>query len=241
VGRHGKKGRGSEQLWGRWIEWSVDSGRVHPRGSLKHFGRAPACFDATTSIVFGFSAKTPEAVEQLRSHYLTHLRSTSGLTSPSLRDFAYTSTARRQLYPHRVSITAESLDSLTSSLESALPNHVVSVKKIAFVFSGQSAPYLGMGRQLYWTNEVFRCHVHECQRILEGLGFSAMIKWISDGPSVSGPPSPARSLLAQAGKVLSDPGSNDGFETFQEYQTAVFAIGYSLAKLWISWASSRVS
>ncbi|KAF9646285.1 ketoacyl-synt-domain-containing protein [Thelephora ganbajun] len=186
-------------------------------------------------IIFGFSAKTPEAVGELRSRYLTYLRSISGLTTPSLRDLAYTSTARRQLYTHRVSISADSVDSLTSSLESAVPSQVMSVKKVAFVFSGQGVQYLGMGRQLYWTNDVFRCHVHECQRILEGFGFGAMIKWISSGPSVSGPPSSTQSLPIQAEKTFPDARSNDGVEALLDYQTAAFTVGYSLAKLWISW------
>ena len=186
-------------------------------------------------VIFGFSAKTLDAVKELQLCYLAHIRSNSGQAFPSLRDFAYTSTARRQLYPYRVSVTANSLDSLTSSLESALPNQVVSVKTVAFVFSGQGAQYLGMGAQLYWTNEVFRRNVHECQRILEGFGFGAMIKWISGGLPASGPHSSCNTSTARPGEPLSDIGSNNVVETFLEYQTAVFAVGYSLAKLWISW------
>lgn len=181
-------------------------------------------------VIFGFSAKTLDAIEELHLSYLTHLRSISGQTIPSLRDLAYTSTARRQLYPYRVSITADSLDSLTSSLKSAVPNQVVSVKRVAFVFSGQGVHYLGMGGQLYWTNEVFRHHVHECQSILEGFGFGAMIKWITGCPSASGQASPTRME-----GILTDHGPSDGVETILEHQTAVFTVGYSLAKLWISW------
>ena len=174
--------------------------------------------------IFGFSAKTPEALKELQLSYLTYLRSAPDLATASLRDLAYTSTARRQLYPHRVSITADSLDSLTSSLESAVPNHVLSVRKVAFIFSGQGVQYLGMGGQLYWTNEVFRSHVHECQRILEGFGFGAMIKWISGGSS-----------LSHSSSSLPDVGSSDEVEALLEYQTAVFTVGYSLARLWITW------
>ena len=180
-------------------------------------------------VILGFSAKTPEAVEELRSRYLTYLRSAPGLATPSLRDLAYTSTARRQLYPHRVSVAAESFDSLIPTLESAVPNRVLSVKKVAFVFSGQGVQYLGMGGQLYRTNEVFRSQVHECQRILEGFGFRAMIKWISGGSSVpQSPPTPVE-------QALPDAGSLDNAEALLEYQTAVFTVGYSLAKLWITW------
>lgn len=198
-------------------------------------GESPLTSAQPHPVIFGFSAKTLDAVEELRLRHLTHLRSTSGAAVPSLRDFAYTSTARRQLFPYRVSVTADSLDSLTSNLESAVPNQVASIRRVAFVFSGQGVQYLGMGGQLYWTNEVFRRHVHECQRILEDFGFGAMIKWISGGPSTSGSPSSGQTSPARAGGTLSANGSNGVVETLLEYQTAVFTVGYSLAKLWISW------
>jgi len=194
------------------------------------FDDSPPALTQSYPVVFGFSAKTPEAVKELQSCYLTYLRSFSELTTSSFRDLAYTSTARRQLYPHRVSITADSLDSLTSSLELAIPDQVVSVKKVAFVFSGQGAQHLGMGGQLYWTNGVFRSHIHECQRILEGFGFGAMINWILGSSSRSSP-----SVPTPAEKSLHDAGSRDEVEVLLEYQTAVFTVGYSLAKLWISW------
>lgn len=184
-------------------------------------------------VVFSFSAKTPEAAKELQWSYLNYLHSVSGPIAPSLRDLAYTSTARRQLYPHRISVTADSLGPLISSLESAVPNQVVSVKKVAFVFSGQGIQYLGMGGQLYWTNEVFRRHVHECQRILEGFGCGTMIKWISGGSSVSGLSSTRTSRTQE--EIFPDAGSSDGVETLLEYQTAVFTVGYALANLWISW------
>jgi len=187
---------------------------------------SPSVSTQSHPVIFAFSAKTLGALKELQSSYLTYLRSASGSTTSSLRDLAYTSTARRQLYPHRISITADSLDSLTTSLESAVPNHALSlsVRKVAFVFSGQGVEYLGMGGQLYWTNEVFRSHVHECQRILEGFGFGAMIKWISGGSSVF-----------QSSSSLPDAGSSDGVEVLLESQTAVFTVGYSLARLWIAW------
>lgn len=186
-------------------------------------------------VIFGFSAKTPEAVKELQSSYSTHLRSTSTPGTPSLRELAYTSTARRQLHPYRVSIVVDSLEALSSSLESAVPSQVVPVKKVAFVFSGQGVQYLGMGGQLYWTNEVFRSHVHECQRILEGFGFGAMINWISGGPSLSRSSSSAPTPPTPTDKTPPDACPKGEAETLLEYQAAVFTVGYSLAKLWISW------
>ena len=203
-----------------------------PSKLLEEFSLAPT---HPHPVVFGFSAKTLEAVKELQACYLAHLRSIPAPTNPLLRDLAYTSTARRQLHPHRVSIAANNLESLMTTLESAVPNQVVSVKKVAFVFSGQGVQYLGMGGQLYWTNDVFRRHVHECQRILEGFGFGAMIEWISGGSSLSEPSSPAQSSATRAKKAPPNAGSNDQVETLPEYHTAVFTVGYSLAKLWISW------
>ena len=203
-----------------------------PRNSL---GESPVASAQSHPVVFGFTAKTPDAAQELQLSYLTHLRSISDPTAPSLRDFAYTSTARRQLYPYRVSIAADSLNSLASSLESAVPHQAQSVKRVAFIFSGQGAQYLGMGGQLYWTNEVFRRHVHQCQTILEGFGFRAMIKWISGGPPAPGFPSFGQTSPTRGHGTSSDDEPNDVVETLLEYQTALFTVGYSLAKLWISW------
>ena len=179
-------------------------------------------------VIFGFSAKTPETLRELRSRYLAHLHSISDSATTSLRNLAYTSTARRQLYPHRISIAADSLTSLASGLKSAIPNHALAIKQVAFVFSGQGVQYLGMGRQLYYTSQVFRSHVHECQRILERLGFGNMIKWISGGSSAQSPQNPAKESLPNTD-------SSGGIEALLDYQTAIFTVGYSLAKLWIAW------
>ena len=179
-------------------------------------------------VMFGFSAKTPEALKELQSRYLAHLHSISNIATTSLRNLAYTSTARRQLHPHRISITADSLASLASGLKSAVPNHAPPIKKVAFVFSGQGAQYIGMGRQLYCTNKVFKSHVHECQRILERFGFGNMIKWISGSSSVQPPQKPTE----ESSPNVDSPG---GTEALLDYQTAIFTVGYSLAKLWIAW------
>ena len=127
MGCPGQEDRSFEQLWGCWVEWSVDFGVYH-RDSPGHLRRSPLAPTQSYPVVFGLSAKTPGAVKELQSCYLTYLRSISELTTPSFRDLAYTSTPRRQLYPHRVSITADRLDFFTSSFESAVPNQVVSIK-----------------------------------------------------------------------------------------------------------------
>ena len=204
---------------------------VRPRASVD----SPSAPKQSCPVTFGFSANTPGAIKELQSRYLTYLRSVPDPTTLSLRDLAYTSTARRQLYPHRVSVVAESLGSLTSGLESAVPSRVVPVKKIAFVFSGQGARYLGMGGQLYRTNEVFRSHVHECQRILEGFGIGSMINWISGSSSVSQSASSTPIPSKRGEGTLPDANSKGEGEDLVGSHTAVFTVGYSLAMLWISW------
>ena len=254
-----------EELLGRGIvfdregvEWDVPEMEGHRIAVLNNFGAAgsngaliveeyttedlpntlvdsPPSSTQLHPVVFGFSAKTSEAAKELKSCYLTYLHSIPEHTAPSLRDLAYTSTARRQPYPHRVSIIADSLASLTSGLELAVPNLMTPIKKVAFVFSGQGAQYIGMGRQLYWTNEVFRSHVHECQKILERFGFRGMINWISDDSSVSQSSSPTPTTPKQEENTSLCAGSKDEAEALLGSQTAIFTVGYSLAKLWISW------
>ena len=76
------------------------------------------------------------------------------------------------------------------------------------------------------TNEVFQSH----QRTLDGSGFGFTIDWIS---SIPRPASRIPALPTSAKKTF-DAGSEDEVEALPEYRTAVFLVGYSLAKLRIS-------
>lgn len=168
--------------------------------------------------VFGFSAKTSSALHTLRSRYLEWFKSPE---SDRIRfcDIAYTCTARRQIYPHRMAMVANDKKELVQKCSTATAVHVThSTGMVVFVFSGQGGQYFGMGASLYHTFPVYKQHIDECHRFLVENGFSGIL------PILTGSPVPDNKSTQQ--------------ETFEAYQVAIFALEYALAKLWMSWGIS---
>ncbi|KAG6855991.1 Type I Iterative PKS [Tephrocybe sp. NHM501043] len=165
--------------------------------------------------VFGLSAKDSAALEKLRHKFLDFLESSH---APSLSDIAYTTTARRQIYDHRLSMSANSITDLVAKLRRALTAQVTPKDaRVVFVFSGQGGQYIGMGRSLYRTSALFRSHVEECHAILTKGGFPGVLAIINAESEISG-----LSVL----------------EEFEAYQASIVTLQYALAKLWMSWGLS---
>jgi acyl transferase domain-containing protein len=164
-------------------------------------------------LVFGLSAKTEVAIRDLRNHYLKWLQRPEN-KSVSLSDVAYTSTARRQVYRHRLAFSVSDLGDLQQKLARA---DIVSVDdkpaQVAFVFSGQSGQYLGMGRALYESSPMFRNIVNECDAHLRWNGFSSVLP-----------------IITTETESIPDPATR-----FETYQTSQFVLQLALAKLWMSW------
>ncbi|OBZ68238.1 hypothetical protein A0H81_12009 [Grifola frondosa] len=69
-------------------------------------------------------------------------------------DIAYSNTARRKLFPHRVAVTSRSAVELLGNLRNTQIVEVVPQKgreraKVLFAFSGQGGQYIGMGVELH--------------------------------------------------------------------------------------------
>jgi acyl transferase domain-containing protein len=168
------------------------------------------------SFVFGLSAKTESSLSVLRSRYVAWLQSPES-DGIRLCDIAYTATARRQLYPYRIAVTAKSKHELLDRLSKASALHITEDSgKVVFVFSGQGSHYLGMGASLYQTFPIFKQHIDECHSYLVSSGFPGILQIITADTTVIG------SDLTQS-------------STIEAYQTATFALEYALMKLWISW------
>ncbi|KAG5644334.1 Type I Iterative PKS [Asterophora parasitica] len=166
------------------------------------------------SYVFGLSAKDDATLEILRSKFLHYLES----VEEPLSDIAYTSTARRQIYDHRLAISANTVEDLIGKLRRALAVQTSSKDaRVVFVFSGQGGQYLGMGNALYRTSPLFRRYIDDCHGILVSGGFPGVLA------------------------IITADGQTSGLSTsdeFQAYQASIFALQYALAKLWMSWGLS---
>ncbi|KAG2033473.1 hypothetical protein BDR03DRAFT_1094387 [Suillus americanus] len=167
-----------------------------------------------TSYVFGISAKTREVLETLRLSYFRWLHDGRNRSIP-ISDIAYTATARRQLYPFRISVDVGSKEQLVQALASAEVSHSEGIfGQVVFVFSGQGSYYRGMGKLLYSTSPVFQRCIDKCHRYLVSKGFAGILPSIVGGAADSG---------------------SDEMEEFEASQTSTMALEVALATLWIHW------
>ncbi|KAJ7621501.1 hypothetical protein DFH06DRAFT_1448289 [Mycena polygramma] len=167
------------------------------------------------TFIFGLSAKTRPALDELRARYLGWLHSPASADVP-LSDIAYTMTARRQIYEFRVCVAASTRAELAEKLGSAhIPQTSSShdSARVVFVFSGQGSQYIGMGRRLYYESALFRRCVDECEMILVGAGLTG-----------------ARAII-----LATDGSGVHSAQQMEAYQSAIFVLEYGLAQLWISW------
>ncbi|MBD2464423.1 thioester reductase domain-containing protein [Oscillatoria sp. FACHB-1407] len=183
--------------------------RIEP-DSAKVVGELERLFHVLT-----LSAKNEPALTQLAQRYQGFLA-----THPevSLADVCFTANTGRSHFDHRLAVVAssnqqlrEQLEAFAASKETAgLVSHQSNGKKapkIAFLFTGQGSQYVGMGRQLYDTQPIFRQTLDRCAKLLR--------------PYLDKP------LLEVFGSDL----LNETVYT----QPALFALEYALAQVWLSW------
>jgi acyl transferase domain-containing protein/NADPH:quinone reductase-like Zn-dependent oxidoreductase len=130
-----------------------------------------------------------------------------------LADICHTANAGRAHFECRLTAVGQTAEEMEANLLAALPGKRVRERdgvRPVFLFSGQGTQYLGMGRELYGTQPVFREALEACASALQGELESALLEvlWGSD----------ERRL-----------------EQTVNAQPALFAVGYALARLWQSW------
>ncbi|CAK4016278.1 polyketide synthase [Lecanosticta acicola] len=169
------------------------------------------------SRVCGIAAKSEKAVLQLRDNLVKHLQ-TLPKTPAVLRDVCTTLTARRMVQPHRISVTARSMNELIQKLSIAKPTKLQErrdgVSHTVFLYSGQGSQYLGMGRELRTSSAIFAQTVSECERWLIAHGYPGCEEIIASE--------------SDTGEATSDPSK------IQAFQAAVFVIELGLARVLMS-------
>lgn len=165
------------------------------------------------------SARSREALRQLGESYETRLAALNGGTVDSV---CYTSNVCRKHFEYRLAALGTTADELMERL-AAFRGSTVSADLyvgdldrhdppiIAFLFTGQGAQRKGMGRELFETQQVFRETFHRCDAIAQSL---------------------AEKSLAE---ILYDSEDSVSVDDTANSQPLLFALEYSLAKMWESW------
>lgn len=164
------------------------------------------------------SAKTNSALETATENLVKHLKQHPEL---NLADIAYTLKLGRRAFSDRRMLLCQNLNDAVTVLETPVSERVFtkfsepSGQQIAFMFPGQGAQYVDMGRELYETETIFRKQVDYCCEFL-------------------------KSYLRLDLRTLLYPHQQTETATQQLQQThitqsVVFVVEYALAQLWMAW------
>lgn len=164
-----------------------------------------------------FSARSKTSLVQHTAQVRKYLQADH---APALDDAAFTLQLGRRAYAERsfavVGCKADLADDKLFFTKTAAAR----ARGVAFMFPGQGAQYVGMGRSLYQREPVFRAIFDEANSIISAkLGRS--LKDV---------------MFAQAGEAAEKELQNTVFT-----QSALFTLQYSLASLWMHWGIQPVA
>lgn len=175
--------------------------------------------------VLALSARTDAALAELARRYVQALSSS---TVP-LADLCFTANAGRSHFSHRLAVRGETAAQMVEGLNAFIEGrehellatgHTEGAMRpqVAFLFTGQGAQYVGMGRALYARSPVFRAALDACDAALK--------------------PHLDRGLLEL---IFAEPGTASPINETAYAQPVTFAIEYALATLWRSWGVEPVA
>jgi acyl transferase domain-containing protein len=171
------------------------------------------------------SARSPAGLEQAALRLGEHLTTTEAV---DLADVAYTLQVGRRAFNHRRAIVCrdrmQALELLAKRDSKRVFGGNVEHQKIgvAFVFPGQGAQHVNMGRRLYECESFFRREVDECSEVLAphlGVDLRSIL-YPSDVEAAA-----AHERITQTSVT----------------QPALFVIEYGLARQWMSWGIEPVA
>ena len=183
---------------------------------------APAVVPVTTpqAELLVLSARDEAALARATTRLAEHLEQRVD-TRASLADAAFTLQSGRQRFAYRRAVVAADGPSAAQQLQRALQDdaHIPPAPDdaaVAFVFPGQGAQQVGMGRGLYMREPVFRREIDEGAAVLQPVLGRDL-----------------REILYPASDRLHDAQRELGQTAIT--QPALFLVEYAMARLWMSW------
>lgn len=192
----------------------------------KEIGREGKLLDdsaARPCHVLAISAKTKEGLFELANRYADELKNNPTVSMAAL---CFTANTGRAHFAHRLSVVGQSAPEFEQRLRVAVTGKKSTwttlgslsgqKPKIAFLFTGQGAQYVGMGKQLYHTNVPFRTIIDQCDEILRPYLAHGLLEILAYTAAPSDQDAALVNRTAYA-------------------QPALFALEYALATLWQAW------
>ena len=185
-------------------------------GEYKNAGERESSSISGNLNLLTLSAKSKSALKELAESYQDFVAS----SNYSLAEICTATQVQRSHFNHRLTCVSKSFQQLQQQLAGYIEDkETVGVidssvnsqpRQICWLFTGQGSQYVGMGKQLYETQPIFRETLDRCADILQ--------------------PFLDRPLL----EVIFAEDNSDLNRTVYT-QPAIFAVEYALAQLWLSW------
>ena len=168
--------------------------------------------------VLPVSAKSTVALDRQAEDLAQYLERDS---AAALDDVAFTLQVGRTEHSHRRGVVARNAPEAAAALGSSTGRATVASEsdpQVVFLFPGQGAQFVGMGRELFETEATFRRWMSQCAELFQpelegGLDLCDLLYRSGEGGKAG------RDLLKQTWVT----------------QPALFAVEYSLARLWMAW------
>ncbi len=194
-------------------------GGTNAHAVLEQYPSAVKDTDVTPDrFVLPLSAKSPAALKAYAREYANLITT---LDDHGVASVCVATALVKAEFDHRQVFFAESRTELLEKLtvfadaeDDVVPATSTGIPKVVFIFPGQGAQWLGMGRELLTCNRVFREMITACD-----VAFQPYTDW---------------SLLGE----LSASPETSRLNEINVIQPALFAMQVSLAKVWMSWGLS---